>query len=110
MVPLKIGGIALASSIAGTIDFLILFYVINKRLGGLDAGLFVYFLKMALAGLLTAIFAFKVWGMAAFSNEFLNLIFVSVLCAFFYELVCLALNVEQAHKILGWMKNGKRET
>ena len=34
MRPLQVGGIALASAIAGTIDFLILFFIIDKKLGG----------------------------------------------------------------------------
>ena len=49
MIPLKVGGIALASAIAGTVDFLALFYILDKRLGGLDSGLLNFFAKVTFA-------------------------------------------------------------
>lgn len=108
MIPLKVGGIALASAIAGTIDFLVLFYIMNKRLGRFNSGLFIYFLKVALAGLITGVFARQVWTCLTFSNEFINLCLMGLLSILFYELVCLMLQVEQAQKIWGWIKSVAR--
>ena len=108
MVPLKVGGIALASAIAGTIDFLALFYFMNKRLGGLNSGLLIYFFKVAFAGLITGIFVHTVWPHCTFSNDFINLGIISIMSALFYGLACLLLKVEQAHAIWGWMKSVSR--
>jgi len=106
MVPLKVGGIALASAIAGTIDFLALFYIMNKKLGDLHSGLLLYFLKVAIAGIITGVFVHKTWQYLTFPNEFLNLFLIGCCSALFYWLVCLIFNVKQAHKILEWAKNG----
>lgn len=104
MIPLKVGGIALASAIAGTVDFLALFYIMNKRLGGLNSGLLTYFLKVAFAGLITGIFAHIVWPHLLFSSEFINLGFIGIMSALFYGSACFILKIEQAHKIWGWIK------
>jgi len=103
MVPLKVGGIALASAIAGTIDFLALFYFMNKRLGGLHSGLLVYFLKVTFAGVITGVFAFIIWPQLQFSNEFINLGLIFIVSVLFYGLACFILKVKQAHQIWGWM-------
>ncbi len=106
MVPLKIGGIALASAIAGTVDFLVLFYVMNKRLGKFNSGLFVYFLKVTLAALLTGIFADTLWTNWDFSNGFVKLSLVGISGFLFYGIACLVLKIEQARKISEWIKKG----
>jgi len=103
MVPLKVGGIALASAIAGTVDFLILFYVMNKRLGGLNSGLLTYFFKVAVAGVITGIFAHMTWPHFTFANEFINLCLIGVVSALIYGFACFILKVEQAQKIWGWI-------
>jgi putative peptidoglycan lipid II flippase len=46
MYPLKVGGIALASSISGTVNFVILFYFLNQRIGGLNEELTVFLGKL----------------------------------------------------------------
>lgn len=52
MFPLKIGGLALATSISGIITFLILFFILERRLGGLDKKeIFNSFLRILLASL-----------------------------------------------------------
>jgi len=109
MVPLKVGGIALASAIAGTIDFLALFYIMNKRLGGLNSGLLNYFFKVATAGLITGIFAHIIWPHLLFSNEFINLALIGFMSASFYGLICLILKIEQAQKIWGWLTRAPSE-
>ena len=106
MIPLGIGGIALASAIAGSIDFLALFYIMNRRLGKFNSGLLVYFLKVTFAALLTGIFADTVWAYAAVSGEFIKLCAAGFSGFLFYGLICLMLKVEQAHKILEWIKKG----
>jgi len=108
MVPLKVGGIALASAIAGTIDFLVLFYVMDKRLGRFDSDLFVYFLKVALAALVTGIFSYKIWQYCPFPNEFIKLCLVGFFGFLFYGVVCLVLRVKQARKIWEWVRSRRK--
>lgn len=109
MFPLKIGGIALASAIAGTVDFLILFYIIDKRLGGLNSGLFVYFFKVAAASVLTGVFVYWSWGHIFLFNEIAKLCLLSFVGVIFYEFVCLGLKIEQAQKIRDWIMSAKNK-
>lgn len=106
MVPLKVGGIALASAISGTVDFLILFYIINKRLGGVDSGLAVYFCKVLLAASVTGIFEYWMWNHWIGINEIVKLVLVGGLGVVIYMGFCLSLRVSQAHKIVEWISRG----
>ena len=58
MFPLKVGGIALASSISGMLNFFILFYLLDKKLGGLDYSLLMYSYKILLASIIVGLFEF----------------------------------------------------
>jgi len=108
MVPLKVGGIALASAIAGTIDFLALFYIMNKRLGGLNSGLLRYFIKVAVAGIAMGVFASFIWDQLNFSIEIINLCLIGVFSVVFYEIAGLILKIDQAEKIWEWVKSVSR--
>ena len=108
MYPLKVGGIALASAIAGTADFLILFYILDKRLGGFKAELFRYFCKVFLASVISGAIVFALWQYLVFVHEVLRFAATGVAWICVYEAVCLAFRVEQAHKIWGWIKGVKR--
>jgi len=107
MFPLKVGGIALASAISGTIDFLILFYIMDKRLGGLSEGLSRYFTKVIVASGITGLAEFWCWHHIPFSNEAVKLFLFGGLGFVFYWVICLGLKIDQAHKILEWLR-GKR--
>ncbi len=52
MFPLKIGGIALASALASTLNCLILFLILEKRIGSLGRALWICFLKILASSLL----------------------------------------------------------
>ncbi|MBF0522121.1 MAG: murein biosynthesis integral membrane protein MurJ [Candidatus Omnitrophica bacterium] len=106
MYPLKVGGIALASSISGTIDFLVLFTILNKRLGGIDSGLLKYFLKVTLASLIIGGFIAFFWRILPWHHEFLKLILLMVGGLLMYELICLYLKIEQAEKLMQWTLKG----
>jgi peptidoglycan biosynthesis protein MviN/MurJ (putative lipid II flippase) len=99
----------LASSIAGTLDFLALFYILNKRLGRLNSGLLGYFAKVALAGLITGICSYFVWGKLNFTHEFINLCFIGLFSIVCYEIVAVALKIEQAHKLWQWIYSVVRQ-
>ncbi len=110
MWPLKVGGIALASSIAGTIDFLILFFILDKRLGGLKSDLFGYFVKVTFAAFVTGIMEYLAWHYIQFDGQILRLCIIGTLGFVFYEFVCLSLKVEQAQKIAHFIQNGGKYT
>ena len=104
MFPMKVGGIALASSVAGTLDFLILFYVIDRRLGGLDSDLFLYFLKVLAAASLTGIGIFWCWNHVLFADEIFKFVVLGIGSVLFYEAACLFLRVKQAQAVRDWVK------
>lgn len=106
MVPLKVGGIALASSIAGTVDFLILFYIMNKRLGGFNSDLFGYFVKVTFAALLTGIIVSWVWHSLNFSSEAVKLFVLGAAGFLIYGAFCYMLKIEQARHVWQWIKSG----
>lgn len=107
MYPLKVGGIALASAIAGTADFLILFYILDKRLGGFKTELFRYFCKVSLASVMSGAIIFCLWQYLSFVHEILRCVIIGVVWACVYEAMCLALHIEQARKIWEWIFNRK---
>jgi len=99
MVPLKIGGIALASAIAGTIDFLILFFVIEKRLGGLNSGLFNYFLKVTFAAVITGFIEYAAWQNFAINAQALKLFLVGGGGFLIFGVITYIFGVEQSKNI-----------
>jgi putative peptidoglycan lipid II flippase len=110
MGPLKIGGIALASSIAGTVDFLALFYIMNKQLGKFNSGLLVYFLKVTLAALFMGIAVNMLWVYWGFSDGLIKLLTVGTAGFLFYGCVCVVLGIEQARKTVEWIRSMIRRT
>lgn len=106
MGPLKIGGIALASSLAGTLDFLLLFYVMNRRLGGMDNGLFQYFLKVVFAAAVTGGLVHLGWKFIAIPSEEIKLVLVGGAGYLFYAIIGLILQVPQSRKIWSYIQYG----
>ncbi|MBI5149644.1 MAG: murein biosynthesis integral membrane protein MurJ [Candidatus Omnitrophica bacterium] len=107
MFPLKVGGIALASAVAGTVDFLMLFYILNRRLGGFDGDLRRYFVKVLAASVATGLVGFGLWYYLGFVPEAVRLGIIAVVWVCLYGAVCLALKIEQARKIWDWIKSVK---
>ncbi len=103
MFPLKVGGIALASAISGTLDFLVLFYVLDKRLGGLDFDLLRYFFKVLLASVATGVVLFGYWYYMPVTNEVLKMAVAGLLGLLTYGMISLALKIEQARKTWDWI-------
>lgn len=104
MWPFKIGGIALASAISGSVDFLVLFFILEKRLGGLNSGLLRYFGKVSLAAGLTGAAVFLSWHYFSLGQGIVQLIFCGIGGMIFYEWMCLRLNIGQAREIWQWGK------
>ena len=104
MIPLKIGGIALASSIAGIVNFGTLFYLLNKRWGDLQEGIGLYVLKIIAATILTGLFIYFGWAHIPFTTELPKLILSGFFAFVLYGSLCYSLRVEQMHRILAWMR------
>lgn len=106
MGPLKVGGIALASAIAGTVDFLILFYVMNRRLGGFNSALFKYFMWVTAASVLAGGIVYLAWQNIEIPNEFIKLIILGSSGFLVYGIISFFMNISQARRIWTWMRNG----
>lgn len=107
MYPLKIGGIALASSISATVDFLILYYIIEKRLGGFGGNMIGFFGKVVAAAVLTGVIEIWAWNHFTLVSGFIKLGVTGFVGIVFYLGICLVFKVEQASKIVNWIRQRK---
>jgi putative peptidoglycan lipid II flippase len=108
MFPLKVGGIALASAIAATIDFLWLFYCLDKRLGGINGGFRTFVAKVLVASAVTGAVVFWLWHSAFITREIPRLAVTGLLGIMVYGVLCYMLRIEQARKIYLWLQGRKR--
>jgi putative peptidoglycan lipid II flippase len=106
MFPMKLSGLALATSISGITGFLILFYIINKKVAGIDLrGLSMFCAKVTLASVGMALVC---WGTAriipALSTHLAARIFnlaLPVFCGIVsYIGFSLLLGIDQARNLL----------
>jgi len=106
MFPMKLGGLALATSISGIIGFIILLYLINKRIAGIKiASLALFFSKVFLASCGMAAICGWVTSMAPpVSGHMVNRIFnlmLTVFCGIVsYIGFSLLLRIDQARNLL----------
>jgi putative peptidoglycan lipid II flippase len=107
MTPLKVGGIALASSIAGTVNFLVLFSLLNKRLGGLNSGLRIFLFKTSLAAALAGCFQYWAWTRIDLPWEVVKLFAAGGAGLAVYLVLCCFLKVGPARKIWAWASKRK---
>jgi len=103
MEPMKIGGIALASSIAATIDFLLLFYLLRKKIGKFGVGVRAFLIKILLASIIVAVLIKVSWAYINIPFEVIKLFVIGVGAYIVYGFVCFQLKVEQAKKVCHWV-------
>ncbi len=103
MGPLKVGGIALASAIASTVNFLVLFYLMNKKLDGIHENLLHYFFRVSLAAGLMGSGIIFAWNQLGFFPEITRLLVVMALGIFIYLVSCLFLKISQVEAVLRWI-------
>ena len=99
MFPLRIGGLALATSISGIANFFLLFMILRKKIGCLDGyRILASFIRVTIASLamavVTYICAFKI-GM--------NLFIVILIALASYVISSLIFDVKEAKEFLSWM-------
>ncbi len=111
MIPLKIGGLALATSITATVNFLILANILSKRLGGLDgARIAKAFMKMLFASIvmgLASLFIFNKLSMvinaAGTISQLLTLFVTVVLSVAVFFILCFVIRVEETNRLFKWI-------
>lgn len=97
MFPLKIGGLALATSISGIITFLLLFFILSKRLGGFgERRIFSSFLRILAASFCMAAVCFLV-------NRALNLGWALFCGALSYIVFCFLFGVAELKEFVHWL-------
>jgi putative peptidoglycan lipid II flippase len=108
MVPLKAGGLALATSIAGFINASALFVILRKRIGYLDGRKTLkFFLKVLFASLVMGIIARIMmchlpWN--SIIGSILNLFLIIFVCILSYVIISLILKITTVRLIFPWIK------
>lgn len=97
MWPLKVGGLALASSISSTINLLLLFYLLEKKIGKLNhRAIIISFFKISIATLIMGLVIYGSWYKIFIHMGGYLRFFISGIVAFFIFLgTCVLLDVEE---------------
>jgi len=103
MVPMQVGGIALASAIASTLNFCMLFYLLHKRLGGLETGWISFLVRVILATVVSGTMTSLLWKFLPFP-ELRRLIVSASIGLALYATICYFLRITQAQKTLAWIQ------
>ena len=109
MGPMKIGGIALASSISSAVGFFALFYFLEKRIGVMSEELVTSVTKILVASTGAAIVILVLIKISAGWDmpELVKLVLMGSAGYFVYGLACVLLKVAQAQRIMKvFIKNG----
>lgn len=104
MFPLKVAGIALASSIGALVNFSLLLWIMNKRIGGLLKDFRPFLFRIVLAAFLAGLAARWLWFALSGWNDMLRLFFVPTAATCVYAAVCFYLNIAQTRKIVAFIK------
>lgn len=96
MFPLKIGGLALATSISGIVTFFFLFFILSRRLGGFEGDkILKSFLRIFAA-------VFCMAGVCFLVNRALNLAWALFCGALSYIVFCFLFRVRELKELMNW--------
>ena len=104
MFPMKVAGIALASSIAALVNFSLLFWIMHKRIGGMVHELQSFATRIILAAFAAGLITRWLWPIVPELNDIVRLIIVPTIGTIVYAAVSYYLNVPQARKAVVWIK------
>lgn len=113
MFPLKIAGLALATSISGITTFCILFFILKKRLGDFKSEpIFNSFARILLAsiamGLVTFLLSQKIFLGTHTLDKLLNLFF-SIFCGIIsYVIFCFIFRVSEMQELWKWVRERRQ--
>ncbi len=107
----KVGGLALANSISGILNAVLLFIVLRRRIGTLhEKSLLASLVKIFIASLLMGIFVFWLHGYlrlvffsGAIWHSALSLLFSICGAVIFYLLACYGLRIKELKEFVGWV-------
>jgi putative peptidoglycan lipid II flippase len=100
MFPLKIGGIALASSISGLANFTLLFMTMKDRLGGPKGVLKKFFLRLLPSLFLMAFVMFLLLIFLPINNGFIKIVLITVAGWSFFLFACYFTSVPEFAPVL----------
>jgi|CXWL01.1.fsa_nt_gi putative peptidoglycan lipid II flippase len=103
MYPLKVGGIALASSLSGIAGFLMLFYLLHKKIGGLASEIIDFFWKMSVPLLILAIMTLWVYNIVLIENLWIKLGVAMVAGILSFLGAAWIFKIEQAVACVNWL-------
>lgn len=113
MYPLKIAGLALATSVSGIITFFVLFFILKKRLGDFKTWpIFISFLRILLASLVMGVVTFfisqKIFLGVHALDKLLNLLF-SIGSGFIsYVIFCFIFKVSEMQELWKWLRQRRQ--
>lgn len=100
--PLKIAGIALASSISGITAFLVLFLLAKRKIGDFGQGEIISsFLRILASSVIMGVVC--CFSMQLSTNKFLNVAIVLITGFISYIIFCFVFRVREIHQIWNWV-------
>lgn len=111
MFRLKVGGLALANSISGILNAILLFSVLRRRIGSLhEKSLLISLVKIFIASFLMGIFVFwfngylrLIFCSGTILHSILNLLFSICGAIIFYLIACHALRIKELKEFRRWV-------
>lgn len=108
MFPMKISGLALATSLSGIITSLILFFLLKKRLGNIDTKIiFASFVRILSASLCMGAVCFVFLKNYSMANRFINLASLLILGLLSYIAFCFIFKVRELRELWLWISKRK---
>ena len=109
MFPLKIGGLALASSISATFNFFNLLHLLRKKIGPIiDKESYASLLKISLAAFIMALAACFIWKYAHQNFKLYLALSLTILSSMIiYFASCFALRIKEVFKLIQWILRKK---
>ena len=111
MFPLKVSGIALATSVSGIVSFILLFALLKKKIGDFGTKeITVSFIKIMLAGLCMSVLCslfYRNVVMRLPLHKFISLGFALVLAVLSYCAFCFILRVREMEELWRWISRRK---
>ena len=102
---LQFGGLALGYTISTILEVIMLLWLINKKLGGLERSrLFDGFWKMGTAAIVMALTGQFLLVQLAAANPFLQLALILLVSGFIYLIACLILRVSEPKQLLFYLR------
>lgn len=108
MFPLKVGGLALASSLAAALTSFMLQRRLREKIGAVDSGLLREILKIILASILMLIISFSLRSCLNFSHHFVALIFFLIVGFCSFVIWGWILNIKTLRRLLLWLNSKNR--